>query len=302
MLGLYAKKCSKMAKNTWLTIAVVAIIAIVAFQYLGQKSTTVTNPGQNVGGNIITTNPTLKVSAFDAAQPGTSVTVTGKANINNGGYVTDALAGGTTLVPGNTVALLVNASSYHSAKVDAFTVKVDSFPIVVKMNANASATITAFNNNNVAIDGTATNQSVSAGTSPTNALRFNGQSLKSTQDLTCVLEESNKTAVNQNLGITLATGTPRSIPLNFYTLAGVNSVVYVYDLPALTSAADVLNSVTTNCATTSGYSLGGSTLKITCYTKEYFVDSVTGAMTYDIQDSTGTLQSIMRFTKTITFT
>ena len=246
---------------------------------------------------VITTNPTPTVTGYNSQYPGTTFSTTARISTNKGAWG----AAPSTVVPGQTLDLNLNASGYHNAVIKNLLVKADTFPLSTPMNKNASVTITAFNTNNEVIDGAATNQSVTAGQSPSMSIKFNGQSQANTQDMTCILEESNKTAIDSVKGITMAGGTERTIPLNFYTLAGVDSYTKIYDIPALTDSSDVFHSVTVNTATTSGYSLAGSTLKIDCYTKENFEDSATGQLAFDIQDSAGVLKSMAHYSKTIVF-
>lgn len=286
-------------------IAAVVVIAGGYYVYNASTEQAVIGGNQNTGNtggvnNIVTTLPKINVNAYDAATPGTALTSTLKGSINGANFAT-VTSGTTEITPADTLVLLVSNSTYHAAKVDQFTVKVNSFPIGVAMNKNASVTMTAINSNNVVMNGgAATNQTVAAGDSPTITLKMKGTAKASTQDMICILDESNKTAVDGSKGITLSGATPVTIPMNFYS-NGANSYLQAVSVAALTSGNEVISTLQVNGDTNTGKTLAGSNIKITCYTKENFVDSNTGKLAFDIQDSTGALQSIASYTTTLYF-
>ena len=64
-------------------------------------------------------------------------------------------------------------------------------------------------------------------------------------------------------------------------------------LNAVTGAVSPEGTVAIQSA--SAKTIAGSKLYITCYTKEYFVDTQTGKVSYDVEDSLGTLKSIANY-------
>ena len=302
------KKQSKMNKNgkssTVITVGVIALVLILAligaktFGFLPQTAlgTGVESPAGS-GQYLATGATTVTVAGVDGLQQGTSVGSTKLASINGAAYV----SGFTTASPGNKVdLLLVNGTGYHNAFIKGYVVPAAASDTVpASFNGHGSVTVTVFNTNNQVIDGSATNQTVATGGSYTMAIRMDGQDKKNTQDMRCILEASNgakmdKVTLNFPGAVSVGTSKP-----NWYTLSSSSSEVYVYDIPAIVSSASVSGTIAVTTAT--AQSLAGTNLIISCNTKEFFLDSTTGKVAFDVEDSLGNKQSIASYSKTIAF-
>ena len=261
------------------------------------------------GGTYYASNPIYAVTALNSQQSGTTVaTITAQSSENALNAFKAVTLGTTTVVPGRTVTMLVvNNTIYHNAKVEPFTVQAGSFPITVLMNKNASVTETIFNTKSVAIDGTLTNQSANGNGAVYNLKdAMAGTSLASTQDMTCVIElTAGVNATTSPAGVILSLGGQNialkstSVPV-WYNTAGTNSRVWTFDIPALTSASEIDYTISLSSQATKSFPALSSMIK-TCYTKEYFIDSNSGTIVYDIADSDGTLKSMGQYKSQVFF-
>lgn len=289
-------------------IALVLILAILAYAVvLKPSSQTVIGGSQttggSTGGSIVTTNPTINVDATDALVTGTSVGVTALRSVNGGAFASTTL-GTSTAVPGQTLdMLIVNNTAYHNAVVKGILVNPGTFPLSASLFGNQTLTITAFNTNNQVIDNSATNQTVAAGGSYTMTVRVDGAADKSTQDMVLVIEGNGTALKDGTSGVSFsgpgAAFVGQSKP-SVHSLSNVANDVWVYNVEPVVGAASKTYTIQVN--TESGKTLAGSTVVLSFYTKENFVDSRTGKLAYDIVDSSGTAKSIAKYSKTIQFT
>ncbi|CAK0757031.1 hypothetical protein CCP1ISM_60046 [Azospirillaceae bacterium] len=252
---------------------------------------------------INTVNPYITVTAVDGQATGSAVAVSAQAAFDGGSYKSITL-GSDTAVPGQTLAmLLTNNTQYHNKKVDAFTVATTSFPVTVLFNKNASVTENIFNTVGLVITtgggaGATTENQTALGNGATYNWKdcMSGTALASTQDMVCIIEVSVGSNVSTTSGVTYDGKAPSSTSKpTWYTVAGTNSNVYLFDIPALASGAEVCRNIQlVNKAT--GSFPGGSHVVKTCYTKEYFKDPNSGAIVYDVADSNGLLKSMAHYT------
>jgi hypothetical protein len=261
------------------------------------------NQGSNTGsGYIVTTNPTIAVAGGDKQQAGTSVTP-GIQYSNGGG--TFATASSTTAVPGQTLDLIMNSSGYHSQVVQALQVTPNSFPLSVLFNKNATITENIYTTTGLVITngGGAQNQ-----TDLGNGAGYNlkddmtANALTSTQDMVCIIEITAGTNASTNpVGAQFGGQSPFSTskPI-WYTTAGVNSNVYLFNMPAISDTATRTNNIILTAKSTGRFQATSKMIK-NCYTKEWFIDPNTGDLTYDVADSNGAVKSIAQYTYTVVF-
>lgn len=279
-----------------LTIGLLLIGGMVAYNTFGAKIGGVSIPGSSTGSttNIVTSSTALSFNAADAQNLGTSVTNTPYIAVG-GESIAAYTTGVTTASPGQILDILVanTSNQYHAAFIKNYVVpNSPTASIPVKMNKNASITMSLFNTNNAVMTagGTGTNQSVAAGGAYNMEVRLDGQDKTNTQDMRCIFESSNTTAMSK---VTLSGLGAKYIGMAkpaSYTLSSAASAVWVYDIDPIVGATSSRGVV--NVQSKTGQTLFISSLKIACYTKEYFIDSQSGKVTYDIEDSQGTLKSI----------
>jgi len=248
--------------------------------------------------NINTVNPYITVTSLDKGAPGTTVSVSAYGSFDSGGFKSVSL-GSDTAVPGQTLSLLlVNNTLYHNAKVDPFKVESTSFPVTVYLNKNASVTENIYNTVGLVMTngGGATNQTA-LGNGATYNFKdsMSGTSLASTQDMICVVEVEEGANVSTTAGVTYDGKAPISTAKpSWYTLLGSGSNVYLFEVPALDSGAEVTRNLQIVNSATKCFSPLKS-VKKTCYTKEYFIDSNSGKIVYDVADSDGNLKSMAQY-------
>ena len=248
---------------------------------------------------ISTGSTALTLSAVDAASQGTAVGVSSRISVNDAAYT----SGVTTASPNdNLKILLINDTTYHNQFIESHVVPSAPTDVIsAKLNKNASLTLTMFNNNNDVLTngGGAVNQTVVSGGAYTDSIRIDGQDKASTQAMTCILESSDATKADKmtlsGLGATLV---GQAKP-NWYTLAGVNSGLWVYEVDAVAGAVSVNGNIQTTSKT--GQSLAGTTGKIACYTQEFFLDSEDGQVKFGTEDANGNLQSMASYSYTWAF-
>ena len=297
---------NKSAKTNWTAITGVAMVLVLAFVVvvltgvikIPQSGLTGQVTGQPSGTPYISTGATtLNFDVKDKLASGTSVTGTPYLSLSGGTFNS-----GITSASPNQVydVLFVNGTTYHNAYITGHTIP-QSPTDTIKLTPYKSAVVTmqTFNSAGVLTDGVAVNQTVSTGSSPTMKLEFTGSALSSTQDMICVFEESNKTAEGiltlSGNGAKLTNSIPRSYS------AGAGSTLTVYELPPLVGTNPVDYSMNVQSATPL-VSMAGENVKATCYTKEYATDSLTGLVTYAIEDSQNLgFRSLGTYTTTVYF-
>ena len=296
------KSGKKNMTSTLLTIGVIVIALILAVQFLKPTQQTALGTGSQVSsqGYIATGSTTFSYSAVDALSSGTTVGYASRTSVNDGAYTATVTTGS----PGNKLnVLFVNNSNYHNAYVTGITVPAaPTMPLTVQFYKNSSATISMFNMNNVLLTngGGANNQSVaSAGQSFNLPIRFDGVDKTSTQDMRCILEATAGANVSDVVLTGLGAVKVGNSKPNWYSLIGTGSSVFVYDIAAVNGA--VSPSGTVSLVSASGKTFAGNYLVITCYTKENFLDSSTGKVSYGTEDSLGNLQSMAAYTYKVGF-
>jgi len=246
--------------------------------------------------NIVTTNPTPSVAGQDSQNLGTTVTNTLLVSVNKG-----AFAAATATAPGANV---INTSVYHTAVVQNQPNLVDAYPVKVLMNKNATVTETVYYKNTALTNNGGANNITDLGNGISYALsdEMQANALTSTQEMLCVVELS--AGVNASTDVPAVTLTGRTAESKdisaWYTVAGTNSKTYVFTVPAISTTATAKNDLLVTAKSTGRFS-PLSTIKKTCYTKEWFVDPKTNALTFDVADSQGTIKSMARYTATVAF-
>lgn len=316
-----------------LSLILVGGVGFGVYYFAGNSQNTLSGSDQNIDGSgitLVTTDPVIQIAGTDLQQGGTAVTGSAQVATNGNGF-TSATLGTTTAKVGQTLdILIVNNTAYHNAYygkdvsgddnvvqkdangdtvANSINVKPGTFPIGVKFNKNGSlATDNIYSTTGVVMTtGGATNQ-----TDLGNGASYNFKnemamgSLLSTQDMSCVVEVTagvNLTAPN---GITMSLNGANIAPKltarpQWYTLVGgVDSVVYVFDVPALSSTATQQFYIGVNTKSTGRLPATSSVIR-TCYTKEYFIDSQTGKVAYDVADSLNAIKSMASYTKRFYF-
>lgn len=283
-----------MAKaNAWVIIAVIALVVIGMQAGWFTGIANIFKGGSSGGTTVVTSATTFGPVLIDALSPGTSVSGTNYVGVDGGSLKT----GVTSVSGGQKLELLVsNGTTYHNAYVPTLTVpSATTFYPEVKLKGNATITMTVFNTNNVVMDadGAATNQTVASGGAYNLQIRLDGQDKKSTQDMVCILESNNNTAMDKMTLSGLGASYVGMSKPSSYSLLGSNSAIWVYSVPAIEGAVSPTGTI--GIQSKAGKTLAGSEFKITCRTKEYFIDSITGKVVYDIEDSSGTAKSMATY-------
>jgi hypothetical protein len=310
------KIMNKTAKstNTWMIISgiiVVALLAAITYGvYTNQSQTSIggAQTSTSSGGTVINTvNPAIQVAGIDAQESGTPVAMSAKASTNGGAFTTVTL-GTDTAVPGQTIDLLLtNNTGYHNAVKQGIVVTPSSFPVTVLFNKNASMTESIYTTTGLVITNTnlggAQNQTA-LGNGATYNLKDEMQagSLTSTQDMVCVIElTAGSNASTSPSGALLDGQQPFSTSKpTWYTTAGINSNVYLFNMGALSTSATSTHTIQLNSKSTGAFP-ALSYMKKSCYTKEWFIDPNTGKATYDVADSQGTVKSMATYTYYVYF-
>lgn len=274
----------------WLWIVGIGIVLLL-----------IANPGffSNIFGNnasptgggspIVTSATTLTFASVDALSPGTSLTGTSNIAVNGAAFKT----GITSASGGDVLDVLLTNLTYHASVIKGYIVPTSKASVVIPapMYKNASVTMTVFNTNNLAMtDGGNVNQTVVTGGSYNLAIRIDGQDKASTGDMRCILEASDGTKAQlvTLTGLGGATYVGMSKPSS-YTLGGTSAQIWVYDVPAIVGAVSPTGTISITSQTSQ--TLSTTYLKVACRTKENFIDSNTGKLAYDIEDSLGTSKS-----------
>lgn len=288
----------------WGVLALIGVLIIGYMMYTAKPATT-TITGTQGGTYISTGSTTLTLSAVDAAQTGVTVGATTKYSVNGGAYGTGSLSL-SSLSPGNALNILVvNNTQYHNGVLKGYSVPSapsDTKTVALDKNASVTEYILAQGTNTVLTNGGgAVNQTVSSGQSVTLKDEMFGTQLASTEALVCIVEATDGSQLTTSPpGVTLNGANPFSTAKpNFYTGTSANSNYYLFNVPALTNSNEVDYSLSVNTAV--GKTLSGTKVIKDCYTKENFVDPVTGVLGNDIQDSNGALVSIAHYKYTVQF-
>lgn len=266
---------------------------------------------QNVSLPYISTGTsTITLAPVSATQPGVTVATTSLTSINGNGFVagTNSITG---LSPNQVLNILVNstAQTYHNAVVKNYQVPASpGQSIGVPMNQNATVTeyilqqgsgTSLTNGNNTA--GNVNQTGATTGAVITLKDELFGQQLTSTQDIVMLVEMTNGGNMSTSpQGVTMNGNNPFSnAKPAFYTTTYTGSNFYLFNVPALTSSSEVDYSLTFTPISTKA--IGSSLMKKNLYTKEWFVDPVTGQLTYDYVDSNGVLKSIATYSYIVQF-
>jgi hypothetical protein len=259
----------------------------------------VAGSGAGAPTSIVTGATTLTLTGQDALKTGTTFTGTTNIGVNGGVMKT----GVTSADQNDKLELLLTNTSYHAGYFPNEAVPQGKLTFIKQYSLykNASVTVSLFNSNNVAMDDVLVNQTVTTGSNPSMMIKLEGTDKASTNAMRCILEANDSTKVNKlelsGLGATLkSVGKP-----SFYTLAGTSSAIWIYDIDAIVGSDPVSGYVKATSVT--GQDMSASYFKVTCYSKEYFIDSLTGKVAEDIIDSDGsTARYLSTFTDTGYFT
>lgn len=309
------KKANSGTVALWILVVVVVLVAFGGVVYVatGTRQEAIGSPGQTTqSGTIVLTNPTPAVSVQDAQQAGTSVgntlTVALKdANGNIGSFGAPA-----STAPGiGFVGLVTNGTTYHNTVVGVNAdgtynpiILTSSFTApILKANKNATVTETmyykqvALTNNGGANNITDLGNGVSY--SITDEMQANA--LTNTQDMVCVVELTAGNNASTISPVMYAGKSPEARDISkWYTIAGVNSRTYVFTVAPLSNTNPVDNNLLVT-ADTSGRFTATSYILKSCFTKEWFTDSRTNLLTYDVADSAGTLKSMAVYKQKVYF-
>jgi len=296
---------NKQAKNKGVVMffgivaCAILILAVYGAFFYGKSQTF--NGVTTTTSSIISSSTALTYTGQDAIS-GAPVTTTNKISTNGGVFVN----GITTASQGDTLAFFSNASGYHTGYVTGHIVPSKTTDALsVPLYANATITLRMFNSNNAQYAVATQNLTAltTTGASDTYTFQMIGQDQHSTNDMRCVLEESAGANVTKDtftsnvLTVTPIAGNPK--PQSYSQ--GANTVLFVFDVSPISAAGTYPFSITTQLASGKIKS-AGSTLKITCDTKEHFLDAYNNQPSYAIEDSQGNLQSMNAYTGTYYYT
>jgi hypothetical protein len=265
----------------------VSAFPLISLSTLGEGVSSV--DGETGDINVNTAIPTVSYAAVDKLSLGNSVTTTQLASKNGGAAAT---APSSANADDSLQVLFVNNTAYHNALVT-YTVVDGANTVDGELYGNASLSTTVFNTdyNSMTNGGGAVNQTVAAGGVYNLDVRFDGQELKSTNDMVCVLEGSNASKISSLKLVSGAELTKYGKSVTGIYSTGANSVLSAYEVPAITGASTVHYTLVASSVT--GQSMAGANFKMSCMSKEYFLDATTGGFMYDIQDSLGTTKKSM---------
>jgi len=282
-----------MAKTSgWIIALVIGVIFIAGFGVWSIFKPT----AQSITGGVVTTTttggttinaviPTISYGAYDKLSLATAVGVTKMASINDGQWISAPTTGTTG---DKMTVLFTNNTAYHNAVLKDVVLSGGANNVIGNLYGVATVTITAFNGNNAVLtNGGGVNQTVTTGGAYNMDVRFDGQDTKSTSDMVCIVEGSDATKIS-SVKLLGATGEfPKySRGVSGIYSAGAGSLVQAYEVPAIVGALS--QHYTLYVASVSGQTMAGKYVKLSCLSKENFIDTISGTLMYDIQDSIGT--------------
>lgn len=278
--------------NPWVVGIVVAVLVFAAFSqgWFGLGTTPV-----GPDNTIITSAVTLSTSGHDAFNRGTAVTGTAYTKRAGAEFAT----GITSLNSKESVdVLFVNGSTYHSAYLagQASNAGDTTLPVAFSMKKNATVTMKVYDAFTEVTQTGTVNATIASAELKTLTLKIQGTAEQSTNDMVCFAETSDATKVDEivlsGAGVTFKdTNKPSSV-----TALGVNSKVNAYNVAPIEDGN--MREWSVQIKSKAGQDASGSTYRVLCKTKENFIDPVSGAASYDIQDSKGTAKSIASYSFT----
>jgi len=290
--------------GVFLLAALVILGAYALFKPVEQS--TVGGTGNALGGggggvNVYTAAETLNYIGTDKLQPGTGVLVSVFKRAKGDARFA-AAANPDSVSQGQTYDLLFTNATYHSVYVPGYVApQGTTASLEQQLLGNASVTIRVFNTDTQRMtDGGGVNQSVATGGSYNLNVFMDGQDLKGTGDMMCILEGSDSNKIQK---LTLSGGGATFVgqqkPAS-YSLLGTSSGLWVYDVSAVDGATST--QFTLGVQSKSGQSISGEQFKIDCLTKEHFIDPVTGNVAQGVEDSNGVRKSLAEYSFTGSFT
>ena len=281
------RKIGKEAKTSGLMvfgiIGLLVIGGIIAFATLRQSTTGGVEEQLELTGDCETA-PTIDIVANNGVNKGSIIT----GAEGNSTYVNDVLVGSTipsSLQFGDSGTVHIDVADYLGTKVDFDSLKCGINVVTVDLFATDDSTLTVFNTggNQVTDTGTTVNESQSANPI-TMEVRIDGKSDQSSGDLTCVIEGTNTTQIDD---MVIANTVKTDVP-QFYTVNGALSITKAYEVPALIDGASIKYpiKITPETGQTLG-GTGGTYHYLTCYSKQWFVQP-SGELAYGVEDSDGT--------------
>jgi len=266
-------------------VGMVAIIAILGLLVYNQIPQTVVSGPSAAGCGVDTST---SVSAVNALSKGTSVSVGSTVKVD--GSLVGAMP--TTLQPGNSLSILLNATGYIDKVVSLDKVLCGSNIISTELYATSAPTIRIKNtDDNFMTDsatGGAVNQSaLSAGSTNIFTVELSGVDKQSTGEMVVIVELGSSANVSS---ITLSkAGVPMQtvdVP-RVYTKTIADGKVVAFKVPAVTGAVKEMYSLGVTLA--SGKVIGGATY-FTVYGIQAFADT-DGSFKSGVEDADGTDKS-----------
>lgn len=298
-------------------VCLVLILAMVVYGVFFMKTTpqttTYTGPGTTTttGGTtqIVTSGATTAWTGSDKQSKGTTIGKTDTVqSISSAGVAGEFGTAASSYTPGSTVNILsTNGTSYHNAYTVGHVITTGTLdPLTIYFDKNSTVSENIYTTTGLVMANGVGSQNQTAlgnGKSYTFKDEMSGTALASTNDMTCIIEiTAGNNATTTPPGIALSSNNA-DIPAKstatptWYTPAGTGSRVWLFDIPAINSGATVTYSITATSDTIKAFS-PVTYIKKSCYTKENFVDSVTGKHGYDVADSSGTVKSIANYVYT----
>lgn len=193
--------------------------------------------------------------------------------------VTDAST--LTASPGDTLEILWGAGDTDDefSSVDTYTVPCKgTYPITKQLVNNGTMTVTLFTDpNNVAIDGSTTNQTLSAGDQKNVRMIVQGQYQKDIPYGAILVVEFNKTSMDDVIvsagGVELPSS---SVPQTYSATYGAESTKKAYVFPALISNAQAEYTIALDADDSTSATSAGSDVLLYWYDRNYFVNDNNG--------------------------
>lgn len=260
---------------------------ITALSPLAVSSSTTPAPTNQVGSLCAVEDTTVTLSAQDKYLS-TAVGGSHRYRINGASASTVADGGTFTASPGDSLEIMyyngsLDGTGYYSKVVKTtvpckgtFTPTENNEPMTLSKNGSLTARI--WNTNGVVIDGSATNQTMSAGDSKNLKMEIEGQNQRDTLFYGAVLVvEFNKTSLDDAIisigGVELSSA---SVPQSYSATYGSDSVKKAYEFPSLMGIDLKTLSVTLDADDTIDPEVGGGDVILKFYPKNYYIDDKKG--------------------------
>lgn len=245
---------------------------------------------------IYPTSSQLILIGKDYFSPGIGITGNYFISTNNGAYV--SAVSPVMTAPGDNLKILAMNSGYHNTYLTYTIPNSPNSLLDVPLKKAAIVTPQIYDNFQILDSGNTVNLDANVNSNFALNVRLTGTSGQSSSDLICVLE-ADSTKISSMTLSGAGVNYLGEVKPSSHLLLMPSSKVWIYSLPSIEYA--VLKYYNLNINSKAGMDASGTKWGISCYSKEYFLDSASGQVLYNIDDSQGTLKSLTKFAFTDTF-